>query len=659
MKPSLAMKFGASLLLGSFLAPVTVAQDASESPLADLLERLGEDVRVYNEHVVTLSSPFMDGRLPGTRGMEIATQYMEYWLERAGCEPAFPAIQADGSPGAPFSSWRQPFELGGTLELASQALAVRGGGDYAGGTDFAALGLGTSGTASGPVTFVGYSIESSQRDYTSFGEVEDLSGRIAMMFRFEPMDADGKSQWSTRGGWSQAAGFAGKVAAVAKRKPAAILIVNPPGAADPRIEEDLLGVGAGGARSASAPVFHVSVDAGERIVRELGSGRSLLELRRHADEGGAPLDLGGHLEVSAEIERTPQIAENVAGVLRGAGDLADEWIVIGAHLDHLGMGNFGSREGPGKLHPGADDNASGSAAILMLADRLSQEAEANPNRRSVLLMGFSAEESGLNGSAYYVRNPIAPIEDHAFMINFDMIGRIVNKRLSVSGAQTGVGLGEMLAPLFDESPLEIVQPENMSGASDHTPFFRAGVPVLFGIIADFHDDYHTSRDTSEKINRVDAVHTIHLFHRIAQELTFRNRRFEYVGGNGNRRRDTARREAPEEPEEIVEEPEAPPAGTGRAALRVRFGIRPGNYDGAGGGVLVGGVLEDTSASEAGLQEGDRLVLWNGKPIDDVAGWMGLMMPHAPGDKVQVTVDRDGEDVVLWVTLRGLADDGDD
>ena len=158
----------------------------------------------------------------------------------------------------------------------------------------------------------------------------------------------------------------------------------------------------------------MSVDAGSRLL-ELAdpAGRTARQLRSIADEGAGLVALDGLATVRVAVEETPVVAENIAGIVPGRGALADEYIVIGAHLDHLGMGEFGSRTGPGKLHPGADDNASGSAGIILLAQKLSASYAALPadaDARSILLMTFSAEESGLNGSRYYVEHPIVPID---------------------------------------------------------------------------------------------------------------------------------------------------------------------------------------------------------------------------------------------------------
>lgn len=320
-------------------------------------------------------------------------------------------------------------------------------------------------------------------------------------------------------------------------------------------------------------------------------------------------------------------AENVAGVLRGSGDLAGQYIVVGAHLDHLGDGRFGSRGETGALHPGADDNASGVACVLVMAQSLAREyAALGGDRRSVLFIAFSGEESGLNGATHYVNNPIAPITTHTLMINFDMIGRIREGRVSVSGVGTGMGLADIVEPIFDASSLVEQVESGLSGRSDHWAFYEAGVPVLFVTQSDQHEDYHTQKDQSWKINRTHGAETAGVFARVVHALAARPENMAFVGG------------------------QRPSAGPSMGDLRVRFGIRPGSYVEGVSGVAVGGVTPDSPADHAGLKSGDLLVGWNGRAVGDVREWMGQLMRHEPGDVVTVTVVRDGERIDLEVTL---------
>ena len=633
----------AALSLTSLLALSAVAAAQEDAPsgralIADALAEVGEEVRVFNDHLTILASPWMEGRLPGTRGMELAKEYMEFQFRSSG-------LVAPIELGGGERSFRQPFNLGSTNEVTSAELSL-GDATFEHGTEaeFTVTGLGTGGAVDGQAVFVGYGIEEGRDRFSSFAEDTDLTGKVAVLLRFEPMDADGNSLWNRReGSWSRRAGFNGKLEAVAERGAVAAIILNTPGANDGRVGT-LLDAGGGGRAIAEFPVLHLSVAAGQKLISAgTGGSRTLEQLRDEANVGGSVVELSGDLHMVAGLEQRAVVAENVIGMLPGKGALADEFIVVGAHLDHLGQGAFGSRDraNAGRLlHPGADDNASGSAGIILIADKMARSyasAADSANLRSVLFMGFSAEESGLNGSNYYANHPIAPIEKHVLMMNFDMIGRIKDRRLSLSGAGTGAGLGEFLEPIVDASALEIIQPERMSGASDHTSFQRKGMPVLFAIIADFHSDYHTPRDVSSLINRVDAVHAANLFYEIALAAAQRPEAFPFVEQRSRRR---SRRSAP------AEEAEAS-GGETPALAKVQFGIRPSYTE---EGILVEGITPGSPAAAAGLMKNDRITSWNGEALD-LAGMAAKLKASKPGDKVKVGVTRaSGETVELEVTL---------
>jgi hypothetical protein len=383
------------------------------------------------------------------------------------------------------------------------------------------------------------------------------------------------------------------------------------------------------------PVFMVSTSAAERLVAACDGTRALMDLRKLADTpaDGAPrsFDLSGSkVAVVGRSEEKPVRAENVVGVLPGRGALANEVIVIGGHLDHLGQGDFGSREAPGKLHPGADDNASGAAGVILLGDMLKKDYDALPPEtplRTVVFIGFSAEESGLNGSRYYVDHPIFPIKDTVLMMNFDMIGRIKDGRLSVTASTGAKGLKEWAEPIYAKSPLKVIQSAGRGGGSDHASFQAVGVPILFAIIADFHDDYHTSRDVVGLIDREASVQAVELWHDLALDMAKREQRFELDPNSGPMR--------------------AQP-------MKVRAGLRTRESE-DGSGLEVVDVTKDGSADKAGILKGDKIIKWNKKDLANRAAFVEDLRTHEPGDKVQAVVLRDGEEKTVYVELQGAKD----
>ena len=259
-------------------------------------------------------------------------------------------------------------------------------------------------------------------------------------------------------------------------------------------------------------------------------------------------------------------------------------------------------------------------------DELPEDASA----RSILLAAFDAEESGLNGSRYYVDNPTFDIDDIQLMINFDMIGRVTNDRLSVSGTESANGMSEWAQPMFDESGLVVVTNPRGGGGSDHASFLRRGVPILFAICDEFHDDYHTPDDTPDKIYRTAGVKTVDLFHEIAYGASTRPEKFEFASDNAG----SNRRQGPARPR----------------ALKVRLGLRTRELpDGAG--LRVMNVTEDSTAADAGIEVDDVIKKWAKIPLKSRADLVSRLAELSPGDEVQVVIDRDGEEEVKFLKMK--------
>ncbi|MEN1706130.1 MAG: M28 family peptidase, partial [Planctomycetota bacterium] len=325
-------------------------------------------------------------------------------------------------------------------------------------------------------------------------------------------------------------------------------------------------------------------------------------------------------------------ARNIGAVLPGRGRLADRWIVVGAHHDHLGTGEFGSIEGAGEVHEGADDNASGTAAVLEIARSLAesyQELPAGADARSVLFVTFSAEEMGLIGSRHFARNAPIDLESCDLMLNYDMIGRITGNRVSVSGLGSGDGLAGLLDGVIATSSLNVVTPGGLSSRSDHAAFYDAEVPVAFMTIDPFHSDYHTPADEAWKLNIRDAALAVELGSGIAFAVATHPSAIEF--------------------RQIEAYDRGPNLGVG--GLKVRFGIMPGNYNDTEPGIVVQRVSPGGSAEAGGVLAGDRLMTWNGNEILSVSGWMELMSENKPGDIVTIGVIRDGRPVRLPVELQ--------
>lgn len=619
----------------------------AESPIATVLESAGPDAREFNDHVTTLANPFFEGRVPGVRGNTLAADYIQWYFDRAGLKPAFSTEirTADGTPVLdPNTSFRQTFEAGTSLKVTAQSVrfALGPGGtiDLKPGVDFSVLGTSGNGKISGNPVFVGYSIsENEDENYSSYPDKTDLSGKIALVMRFEPMDDHGKSKWS-KGGWSPSAGLESKIAAAADRGAAGIMVVSPPGADDPRASQ-LSDAQSTRGKARKVPVVMISTALAERLVHagdRSDSPRSLLDLRKLADGKGGVIDLpGATVSLEAELARDQIMTDNVGAVLPGKGALKDQYVILGAHYDHVGYGPIGVDPiNQGKLHPGADDNASGTSALLVLAGKLARSYAALPegaSARSVLFLAFSAEESGLIGSHYFVNHPTIKPQQMYVMLNMDMVGRLrTDPPLDVEGTESAEGFYDWLAPFFEKSGIKITHGSNIAQNSDHASFYNKKTPVLF-FFTGYHSDYHKPGDFAYKINQLGAARIIGLVHDIALAAAQREEPLKFA------------------PQKKKEGEEASPGPTRGA--RVRFGIAPGNY-GDDDGVLVGDVSDGTSAAEAGIKPGDRLLKWNGKEIKGVEAWMPMLAERKPGDVVEVTLKRGDKELTLKVTLKAAA-----
>lgn len=603
-------------------------------------DQLAADQEVLKKHIGTLSSEEYEGRFPGTKGAKMAADYVQYHFEQLSKYGMVPAFADAEDPSK--KTYRQPFDAPAKNVAEKQVATYSIDGaeiKLEAGKDFNVLGLSGSADATAPLAFAGYGITMADDGYTSYPDGGDagprVDGKIAIVLRFEPMNEDGTSRWAKEG-WSFAAGLEPKIGSAIRRGAKGVIVVNPPGAKDDRMGklEDVNSVSS--REPYEVPVVMMSTEAAEALVKAADpQGRTLLELRKLADKEGVIVEMPkATVTLGAKVGKLRPRTDNVGAVLPGVGELKDRYVVFGAHYDHLGTGLVGVRfpSDRGQIFHGADDNASGTSGMIMNAAKIAEafsKLPADKPRRSVLFLAFSAEESGLNGSRYYTQHPIVPIEQHDYMINTDMIGRLSDKPLEAGGVGTAEGLADWLSPYFESSGLKIAGKPGGSGPSDHASFYAANVPVLF-LFSGMHPDYHRPTDTAEKINYEGAAKIADMAKRIGIDAALRPEPFKFTssGGAGAATGDQ------------------PAPGRGR----IRFGIAPGDYAGDEKGVLVGEVLPDTPAAKAGLRKNDLIIKWNDNRVVGVEEWMPYFNAAKPGDVVKVTVLRDKQEMDINVTL---------
>jgi len=604
-----------------------------ESPVSAALDAMGEDTRRFHAHVMALSSDFFEGRAPGTRGGDLAQDYVAFFYQRAGLEPAF---TVDGQP-----SFKQPFSVSGDVVVTDEDLAWTAGPNgatLAPAVDFNVLGISGTGAAEGNLVFIGYSIADGPDGYTNFPpHSEDLNGKIVMLLRFEPMKEDGSSKWQDVSGWTHNASLLPKINAAIDRGAAGVILVGAPGAQDDRATRLESASRTRFGRPVKVPVVMMSVDAAESLLKSADAqGRSLLDFRKLADEKetAGPIALNAKVTIEAGVENQQIPTANVGALLRGKGALADEYVVLGAHYDHLGYGHFGSRarNPEGIIHPGADDNASGTSGLLMLAEDLHAEYEAMPegaNARSILFLAFGAEESGLNGSRYFTENPSVALSQIKAMINMDMIGRLRDNSFEIGGVGTGEGFADFVQPIFDASGITIKPTRGGQGPSDHASFYAKDIPVLF-LFTGLHEQYHTPDDVGSTVNFGGGAQIAELAGELATAIATRPEPFKFQSTGTTSNQGAVR------------------------GVNVRLGIAPGNYADDQPGVMVGEVYENTSAANAGIKKGDRLIRWGGEELPDVGAMMERLASHKPGDVVEIVVVRDGQEIPIMVTMQARA-----
>jgi aminopeptidase YwaD len=329
-------------------------------------------------------------------------------------------------------------------------------------------------------------------------------------------------------------------------------------------------------------------------------------------------------QVEVNLVRQRGTTTNVIGILPGTDPrLKDEAIVIGAHYDHLGHGGEGSLapEQVGAIHHGADDNGSGTAAVLGLARAF---AAAGGAPRTLVFIAFSGEELGLLGSAHYVRHPAFPLDKTVLMLNLDMVGRLRDGKLYVGGVDSGSTLRAVAARAARGLPLAPELRGEPFAPSDHTSFYTAGRPVLF-LFTGAHADYHRPSDTWDKINGPGLVTVADFAARVVSE--------------------------------VAQDPQAPayvkfeaPAASTRGGYGPYFGVVPEFGDAERPGVRVGGVRPGSPADKAGVQSGDVLVRFAGIDVKTLQDFTFALRGKRPGDRVEVVILRGGREQRLEALL---------
>jgi hypothetical protein len=585
---------------------------ALAAALAVALCAAGIDPARYIEHVRYLASPDLKGRGTGDPGLEKAADYLTKQFRSMKLEPVFGKSYAQAFPVTTNARPGSNNQFAHAVNGSRKALKFD--------EDFRAFNFSDSGGFEGQVVFAGYGISAPEHHYDDYEGI-DAKDKVVLVLRHEPQEFDDKSVFAGRL-YTDHAQFWSKAANAKRHGARAVVLIHDRGN-HPHESEELERFGrAAGPGNAGIPFVQVKTAVVEEWLK--AAGKDLAAIQDSIDKDLRPQSFAFpdsvRVEGRTDLKREVRTVRNVAAYLPGE---TDEYIVIGAHYDHLGLGEQFSMapSEAGKPHLGADDNASGTAGVVELARYFAAQPK---QKRGILFLAFAGEELGLLGSRHYVDNPALPLDRAAAMINLDMIGRLREGKVYVGGSRTGTTFKELLDEVFGKSEIKAdVTGTTDVGSSDHVSFSTKQVPALF-FFSGLHTDYHKPSDTWDKI---DGPGTAKLLETIAQVAT---------------------RLRGEERPKFVAVP-APKVGGGGAGYGAWFGSIP-DFGEVPKGIKFAGVTPGSPADKAGLKGGDILVEFEGKPIGNLYDFTYALRAKKPGDMVKVKVLRGADTVEAEVTL---------
>jgi Tol biopolymer transport system component len=590
-------------------------------------------VATYQAWVRALSEDSMEGRGLGTEGIARAAAWIEQRLREEGLRPAFG------------ESYRQPFRIKTGVSLLegnrlSSTISMSGAGAATGAIEgvgpdsWTPLGFSSAGAFEGDLVFAGYGIEAPPIGYQELDGL-DLKGKVVLMLRYEPQERDDASPFDGRkpSRWS-ATRY--KVHQARERGAAAVIFVTGPLQDEgsdklPVLRND------GPESPAGIPVIQVKTSVAQKWLAV--APINLADFQKNVDRDLLPRSQpvrGVRVKGNVALESAWAEAENVAGILPGRGALASEIVVVGAHYDHLGMGGDRSmRPNEKAVHNGADDNASGVAAVLLAARRASELLADTPSRRTLVFALFSGEEVGLAGSAHMVENFPFPLERVVAMINLDMVGYLRDGKLAALGADSAAEWAGAIQRLAAPLGLEVTTGGDGYGPSDQTSFYAAQIPVVH-FFTGSHDRYHTPDDDAEFINVDGGARIAELTAALAASI--------------------ARGETTPAYARVAAAPAMQGDSRGYGAYLGTVPDYRAMTD-TGGGVLISDVRPGGPADLAGLRGGDRIVRMAGTKIENLYDMTFALQDHKPGETVDVVVIREGSETILRATLGSRAERG--
>lgn len=586
------IKNGITLLV--FLMPlISFSQATKLKP-----EITGDELK---QHISFLAADSLKGRRPGMPGAESATKYIQKQLDAYGLKTSL-----------------QTFEIVTDIEFGTNNSLVLDSLNPTMQKDYRPASFSSSGEFEGLIEWAGFGFDFGQ-DSMIWKDYERISpeGKWALVLRGDPQPEDMNSKLIP---------FADDrtKAMVAKEKGAIGLILVSGQKAEPQDELPAMHFDHS-VTNAGIPVIIITRKLANYLLAETGYKIEQFEQMMIQEQKPYACSLKKKLKATISVNPIKTKTSNIIGILEGSDPgLKNDYILVGAHYDHLGMGGHGSGSRmPDTIavHNGADDNASGVASIIEMAGKL----KSLKPKRSFVFVAFSSEEIGLIGSKFFVANPTIDKSRIVTMINFDMVGRLGLKdaAISVGGTGTAAQFDSLVTVLSDNRLFKIKKSADGYGPSDHASFYSANIPVLF-ITTGAHDDYHTPFDDVEKINFEGQKLVTDFALDLALAISNKLKKIDV---------------------KIVSAPAT--AKFGRK-LKVTFGIIPDVTSETNNGLRVDGVRKDGPADKGGILKGDLIVAIDSHPIANIHEYMFRLSKLQPGKTCIVDVIRNNERKVLLI-----------
>ena len=561
------------------------------------------------DHITYLASDEMKGRFTGSKECLEAANYIEEQFKSSGLTPLFSGGYKQTFPFISGVEFDGDNSVEFTIKDEINSLDLS--------KDFIPAPFSDNISSESELVFAGYGLSVPSLNYDDYDGI-DVKDKIVLALRFNPEYDNPHSEFDNYSSFRQ------KTTVAREKGAKAIIFVN---GALPKVDEDkLLDFKYDGAGSASGiGAIQIKRNFADQLFKS--QGLNLEEYQKKISESKKPgsfLFKDVKVKIKTGVKEVIKDSWNVAGYLEGNDpELKNEYVVVGAHFDHLGMGETGSlyRGDTPQVHNGADDNASGTAGVLEIAEKFASEK--NKLKRSIIFITFSGEELGLLGSEYFVNHTPVPVTQMSTMVNMDMIGRLNEKNeLIVYGVGTSAGWKDLLNS-SNSYNFSLAFHDDGYGPSDQSSFYGKNIPVLF-FFTGTHPDYHRPTDDVDKINFSGEEKVVKYVYDVTLQIDSEEQKPEYIN-------------VPRKDE-----------GT-RGGWKVYVGTIP-DYAADVEGLKLTGVSEGSPAQKGGIKGGDIMINFGGKKISNIYDYVYALQEHVPGDVVEVVVQRNGEEIKLQVEL---------